>query len=251
MLEGRSVLVTGAGVGLGRAIALAAASAGAKVAVTAMDVASGEAVAEEIRARGGTAMPILCDVTDREDVEGAVAATLAAFGKLDAFVHNANSARTASAKLIEDIDEGAWDDQVAVALRAVLYAAWAALPALVAVRGTLIVLTSNAGIEGSDFLPGYSAVKGAQRGLVKSLAREWGPAGVRVNAVAPSAVTPALEAFLEREPHMRTHLVRRAALRRFGDAESDIGPVVNFLIGDDSAFISGQTLAVNGGALML
>ena len=100
-------------------------------------------------------------------------------------------------------------------------------------------------------MPIYSAVKGAQRALVKSLAWEWGHFGVRVNAVLPSAVTPALQAYLKREPHMRSLLLQRAALCRMGDAETDIGRALNFLVGSDSGFISGQTLTVNGGALML
>jgi len=251
MLQGKSVLVTGGSQGIGRGIALAAAAAGAAVTVSAIDREGAETVADEIRARGHTASAVACDVTKRADVEHAVAAAVAALGRLDALIHNANSAHAGRPTLLEDLPEESWDDQVAVGLRGLLFCAQAALPALEQTRGSLLILTSNAGIEGSDFLPAYSAVKGAQRALAKSLAREWGPRGVRVNAMAPSAVTPALENFLEREPHMRTHLVRRAALRRFGDAESDIGRAMNFLIGDDSAFVTGQTLLVNGGALML
>lgn len=251
MLQGCSVLVTGASQGIGRGIALAAAAAGANVMVTAIDRVGALTVADEIRARGHAALPAICNVAERDHIERAVAETLAAFGRLDAFVHNATSAHSSRPTSLEELSEESWEDQVAVGLRAVLFAAKAALPPLKESRGSFLILTSNAGIEGSDFLPAYSAVKGAQRALTKSLAREWGPLGIRVNAMAPSAVTPALEAFLEREPHMRAHLVRRAALRRFGDAEADIGRAMNFLIGTDSAFVSGQTLLVNGGALMI
>jgi NAD(P)-dependent dehydrogenase (short-subunit alcohol dehydrogenase family) len=110
---------------------------------------------------------------------------------------------------------------------------------------------SNAGIEGSLPLPVYSAIKGAQRGLVKSLAREWGPAGVRVNAIAPVAMTPAMDKFFDAQPAMEDYIKSAAALRRIGDPQADIGPVLNFLIGPDSAFITGQTLLVNGGATMV
>jgi 3-oxoacyl-[acyl-carrier protein] reductase len=115
----------------------------------------------------------------------------------------------------------------------------------------MVLLTSPAGIDGTATLPVYSSVKGAQRALAKSLAREWGPLGVRVNAVSPSAVTPALAAYLEREPHMRPHMINRAALRRMGDPELDIGRAMNFLIGPGARFVSGQTLIVSGGAMML
>lgn len=250
MLDGRTVLVTGASEGLGRGIALAAGAAGAAVVVTALDAAGADSVAAEIRARGGEAIATRCDVTTRADLESAVATSLRAFRRLDALVHNAN-VTSPLARSIQDIGEEDWDASVSVGLRPIFHSARAVLPALIESRGCMIVLTSQSGIDGTPTLPIYATVKGAQRALVKSLAREWGPLGVRVNGVAPSAVTPALVLHLEREPHMRTHMIARSPLRRFGDAEHDVGRAVTFLIGPDSGFITGQTLVVNGGALMM
>jgi 3-oxoacyl-[acyl-carrier protein] reductase len=250
MLRGCSVLITGATEGIGSGIALAAGAAGAGVAVTGLDLRAAERVADAIRARGGRAIAAQCDVTQSGDIKGAVAAAIEAFGQLDAFVHNAN-VTSARARSVEDIGDDDWTMPVLVGLRPIFASARAVLPALAQSRGSMIVLTSQAGIDGTTILPVYSAVKGAQRALVKSLAREWGPQGVRVNAVAPSAMTPAQEAYLTREPHMRAHLIERSPLRRMGDAERDIGRAVNFLIGKDSLFVTGQTLVVNGGALML
>jgi 3-oxoacyl-[acyl-carrier protein] reductase len=250
MLRGCSVLITGATEGIGSGIALAAGAAGAGVAVTGLDLRAAERVADAIRARGGRAIAAQCDVTQSGDIKGAVAAAIEAFGQLDAFVHNAN-VTGARARSVEDIGDDDWTMPVLVGLRPIFASARAVLPALAKSRGSMIVLTSQAGIDGTTILPVYSAVKGAQRALVKSLAREWGPQGVRVNAVAPSAMTPAQEAYLTREPHMRAHLIERSPLRRMGDAERDIGRAVNFLIGKDSLFVTGQTLVVNGGALML
>ncbi len=250
MLAGYSVLITGAWEGLGRGLALAAGAAGAGVVVSALAKNRAEDVAGEIRARGGAAVGIACDVTRRADIAAAVAVARAEFGRLDAFVHNAND-MGAGITGVEAITDAAWDSPVAIGLRPIFFAAREVLPALVESQGTMILMTSPAGIDGTATLPVYSAVKGAQRALTKSLAREWGPLGVRVNAVSPSAVTPALAAYLEREPHMRSHMVKRAALRRMGDAELDIGRALNFLIGPGSRFVTGQTLIVSGGAMML
>ena len=109
------------------------------------------------------------------------------------------------------------------------------------------MLTSVDGIEGDEDLPLYSAVKGAQRGFVKSLAREWGPSGVRVNGLAPLAMTPALERAVERDATLLPRISQLVPLRRFGDPADDIGPAAVFLCSDQSRYITGQTLIVSGG----
>ena len=251
MLDNRTVLLTGAAQGVGRGLALAAASAGAAVVITARSIEGAEEVAGEIRSAGGKAAACRCDVTSLADLKAAVALATEKFGRLDALVHNATSRFSGKGVQLQNVTDEDWNDQVAVGLRGSYLCAQAALPALKAVGGTFIILVSNAGIEGSLPLPVYSAIKGAQRGLVKSLAREWGPDGIRVNAIAPVAMTPAMGKFFEAQPEMKEYIKSGAALRRVGDPEADIGPVLNFLIGQDSAFIAGQTLLVNGGATMV
>lgn len=250
-LNGLSVLVTGAAQGVGRGIALAAAAEGAAVAVTARRIEAAQAVADEIAARGGRATALTCDVGDRASVEAAIAGTVAAFGKLDGLVHNAVSGFSSVPVAIEDVPEDNWDDQMRVSFRGTLHCAQAAFPALRDSGGTLVVLTSNAGIEGNPSIGPYSAMKGAQRGFIKSLAREWGPLGIRVNGIAPVALTPAMDKFFELHPHMVPVISNRAALGRIGDCESDIGSGVAFLLGPQSRFVSGQTLILTGGAYML
>jgi NAD(P)-dependent dehydrogenase (short-subunit alcohol dehydrogenase family) len=251
MLSGKVVMLTGASQGVGKGLALAAASAGATAVITARNIEAAEAVAVEIRAGGGKALGLRCDVTNRAEVEAAVTSTVQEFGRLDALVHNATSRFSGKGAQLQNVTDEDWNDQVAVGLRATFHCAQATFPALRLAAGSFIVLVSNAGIEGSLPLPVYSAIKGAQRGLVKSLAREWGPDGVRVNAIAPVAMTPAMEKFFEAQPEMRDYIRSGSSLRRIGDPQDDVGPVLNFLIGPDSAFITGQTLLVNGGATMV
>lgn len=250
-LAAESVLVTGASQGVGRGIALAAGAAGAAVTVTARRIAAAEAVAADIRGRGGRAVAAVCDVTDRGQVDAAVAAAVREFGRLTALIHNAVSPQSSLPVPIERAEGPNWDEQIAVGVRGSFYCAQAALPHLRASKGTFIVLTSNGGIEGSVSLPVYGAVKAAQRGLVKSLAREWGPLGIRVNAVSPVAMTAAMENYFKLQPAQKPVIEGRAALGRIGDCEADVGRAVNFLISRDSGFVTGQTLVLTGGAFML
>ncbi len=248
-LAGRSVLVTGAGRGLGRGVALACAAAGADVVVASPRENGAETVAE-IEARGGSAAWARCDATVASDVEAAVAATVGRNGGLDVVIHNATSRRSSEPVRLDDVDEALWDEHASVSLRGAYYCAQAALPQLRARRGRLILMTSPAGIEGSAMLPVYSVVKGALRGFAKSLAREWAPFGVTVNAVSPLAETPAMTSAYERDPTLQSRLGRVVPMGHLGDPETEIGPAIVFLAGDGAGYITGQTLAVDGGRFM-
>ena len=252
-LDGRTVLVTGAGQGVGRGIALAVAAAGGSVVVTARRQSAVDDVVAEISDRGGAARVAgaICDVTELAEVSAAVGVAVDRFGGLDAAVHNATSPYSSRSAVLEDVTDEHWDELVAVALRGGFHVAAASARALRERRGSLVILTSTAAIEGSGPLPGYAAVKAAQRAMVKSLAREWGPSGVRVNALAPVAVTRAMADFFQREPEAAERLAERAAVRRLGEPEADIGRALTFLVGPDASFVTGQTLVVNGGAMLL
>jgi 3-oxoacyl-[acyl-carrier protein] reductase len=251
MLEGKSVVITGAARGIGKGLALATASAGAGVVVTARTLAAAQTVVDEIASRGGRAVPFQCDVTDRKAVEGSVAAALEHFGRLDAMVHNAISPLSGQDTPLEAVSDEHWDEQVHIALRGAFYCAQASFEALRSTGGTYVVLTSTGGIDGSRDRPVYSAVKGAQRGFVKALAREWGPHGVRVNAIAPVAVTETMAVALETRPELAQYIKFGVSLGRLGDPEKDTGGALKFLIGPDSAFITGQTFLVDGGRTSL
>ncbi|MFT5202895.1 MAG: NAD(P)-dependent dehydrogenase (short-subunit alcohol dehydrogenase family) [Candidatus Aldehydirespiratoraceae bacterium] len=246
LLTGRVAIVTGAGQGVGEGIAASMAAAGAAVVIAARRAETGEPAAERIRANGGTAVFERCDVTNRADVDAAVAAAIAQFDRLDTMVHNAVSP-PGPPRPIQEIDDETIALQIATSTTASFHCAQAAFPHLQADYGSLILLTSPAGIEGSGNLPLYGAVKGAQRGLLKSLAREWGPAGVRVNAIAPVAWTPAMDTATAANPTLEARLRGRTPLQRIGDPTDDIGPVAVFLASSLSRHMTGQTLAVDGG----
>ena len=247
-LEGRTAIVTGAGQGVGEGIALALAAAGANVVVAARRAGTGQPVVEEITARGGTARCIVTDVTVRADVEATVAATVEAYGGLEVMVHNAF--RGGPPHRLEDVDDALWRPFSRTAVWGSYHCAVAAHPHLAAAgdRGRLVLVTSPSGIEGSANLPVYSPVKGAQRAMAKSLAREWGPAGITVNCIAPVAATPSLRSAFAANPVLEQRLAARTPLGRVGDPERDIGEVVAFLGSDAAGYVTGQTIVCDGGS---
>jgi NAD(P)-dependent dehydrogenase (short-subunit alcohol dehydrogenase family) len=244
-----SVLITGAARGIGHGLVAAFASAGWDVAVTARRREDAEVVARALEATGANAIAAGCDVTEPSAVDAAVAAAVAAFGGLDAVVHNAVSERSSQPVDLEHAAPELWDEHASVALRGAWRCARAAFEPLREREGALLVLTSPAGISGSANLSFYAAVKGGQQAFVRSLAREWGPEGVRVNGLAPLAHTAALDDAFRADPDLRGRVTASIPLGRVGDPEHDIGPPAVFLCSDAARYITGQTLVVNGGRL--
>ncbi len=187
------------------------------------------------------------DVTVAHEVEGAVQTAVDEFGGLDAVVHNATSRRSSEVVAIDAINDEGWDDHMAVSLRGAYHCARFALPHLARRRGRLVLMTSPAAMEGSVALPAYAAAKGAVRGLAKSLAVEWGPLGVGVVCLSPLARTPALARAFVENPALEARLAQVVPLGRVGDSDTDIAPVVVFLVGEGARYITGQTIVVDGG----
>lgn len=247
--QDRVVLVTGAGAGIGRGIALACAAHGASV-IVATRGDNGQEVVEAARARGHEAAWAQCNVADPDQVAEAVADAIGRYGRLDALVHNATSGRSSQPHRLESVDAELLEDHVAVSLRGADHCARAAHQALKERSGAFLVMTSPAGIEGSGTLPLYATMKGALRGFMKSLAREWGPDGITVNAISPLGFSPAMERAIEADPAMEQRLASRVPMARIGDPEADIGAAVAFLVGSDSRYLTGQTIGIDGGHFM-
>lgn len=243
----RTVLVTGASGGVGRGIALACGRAGWQVWIAARRGPEAAAVAQEVTTVGGKGRAVTCDVGDEDSVRACLA-EVAASGGLDGIVHNATSGLSSQARSVADVTVDQLEDHVRVATRGLYLLARHGFALLAERHGSMVVLTSEAGFEGKRLLAPYAMVKAQQRGLVGVLAREWGPAGVRINAVAPLADSPAMQRAFVSDPHMEQRVMGRIPLGRLGDAADDIGVAVRFLLGDDARFVTGQTLMVDGGS---
>jgi NAD(P)-dependent dehydrogenase (short-subunit alcohol dehydrogenase family) len=248
LLSGRTAIVSGAGGGIGRGIAQALAASGANVVIAARRAATGDATMDLIARAGGRAISVQTDVAQRGDVERAIAAALSAFGGLDIVVHNASSGLSAVPAKCEEIDDAGWNEQAGTALDAAFHLARASFRHLRDTgRGRFIVLSSAQALHGGAMNPAYAALKSAQRGFVKALAREWGPSNILVNGIAPAAETDATKAHFERHPHLRAQIYATIPLRRMGEMREDIGGAIVALCSDQMRFVTGQMIPVDGG----
>jgi len=245
-LRGSVSLVTGGASGIGRAVAIAFASAGAKVVVADLDGRAAEATVKDIVGAGGAATSVEADVSRSADAQRLVAMTLQAYGRLDAAVNNAGLDGTRA--FTADCTEENWDRTVAVNLKGVWLCMKSEIPALLKQgRGAIVNVASVGGLVGVRGLPAYTASKHGVVGLTKAAALEYAKSGIRINAVCPALVdTPMVECQLGANPELKAQALALQPVGRLGTPE-EVAQAVLWLCSDAAAFVTGHAMAVDGG----
>jgi 2-deoxy-D-gluconate 3-dehydrogenase len=244
-LEGRTALVTGGASGIGQAIAISLARAGAKVAITFHSQSAEETIAQ-VRAAGTQCLAVQCDLAEPATAAAAVRATVEALGGLNILVNNAGIIRRADADLHSDTD---WSEVLDVNLNAVWRLSQeAGRHMLTQAHGKIINIASLLSFQGGVRVPSYAAAKHAVLGLTRALANEWAARGVNVNAIAPGYIETANTSALRADATRQRQILERIPAARWGQA-TDIAGAAVFLASDAAAYVNGHVLAVDGGWL--
>jgi NAD(P)-dependent dehydrogenase (short-subunit alcohol dehydrogenase family) len=240
-LQGRTALVTGGASGIGEAIVRGFVRNGSRVAVLDKAREAGEALAAEL---GSAVVFLPCDLTDVAALRAAVREAEARLGPVRALVNNAANDQRHT---IEDITPEQWDASQSINVRQQFFVSQAVVSGMKAAGGgTIVNLSSSAWLGGAPELVPYTAAKGAVEGLTRSLGAALGPAGIRVNAVAPGAVMTERQMRLWYTPETRARMIQRQAIEE-AILEEDIADAVLFLSSDDARMITKQSLLVDGG----
>jgi 3-oxoacyl-[acyl-carrier protein] reductase len=246
-IKGKVTLITGSGKGIGKAMALAFAQAGADVVIADKDAVAGERTSGAIEAEGKTKpLMIRVDVCDSDQVDHLVDKTLATYGRIDILVNNAGGGYPTVPLL--QMQETEWDRIVTLNLKSVFLCCKAVGQVMVRQRsGNIINMTSVVALGPFPMGANYSAAKAGVKNLTETLAVELAPFNIRVNALAPGPVeTPLTREFYEKNPQMKEQRVKAIPLKRLGKPE-DVADAALFLAGDASCYITGQTIVINGG----
>ena len=249
MLKDKIALITGGGQGGGQGIALALAKQGSHVVVTGRTLEKCETTAAMLRERGVKALALRCDVKSAEDLQSSLDKTIAEFGQLDILVNNAQE--VARGPLLGVSDEqftGNFDSGPLATFRLMKMA----YPHLKESKGNVINLCSSVMKRWDVGTYGvYAAVKAATQQLTRAAANEWGKDGIRVNAIMPHAKSPALAGWMKANPVEAEHFQKSIPLGYVGECEEDIGAFVAMMCSDGARYLSGQTIALDGGQVFI
>lgn len=242
-LKDRVAIVTGAGQGIGAAVAMAYAREGARVAVIDLNIEAAQRVAGGINAAGGQALALACNVAVRAQVEAMAAQVSDTWGQVDILVNNAGITRTA---MLHKMTQDQWDDVLAVHLSGSFNCLQAVVEGMIERRyGRIIFVTSAAGVLGTIGQINYSAAKAGVLGMAKSTARELARYNITANAIAPGAATPMTET-IRTDERFKEKYLDRIPLGRWAEPQ-EITPVFLFFASDASSYVTGQVVAADGG----
>ena len=246
-LEGKSALVTGAGVGIGRAIALTMADQGARVVVADLNEETAQETATLIREAGGDAHTFVADVSDEQRVSAMVKFAVDTFGSLDVACNSAAVSRGSGP--IHTFDKAVFDQTLDLCLTNTFLCMKYEIETMLEQTsgGSIVNISSNASLRGQPYNTAYAAAKSGVNLLTKSAAAEYGHKGIRINAVSPGVIrTPGVEKYFAEQPKIAEGLKQSAVMRRLGEP-SEIAEAVCFFASDRASFITGQLLSVDGG----
>jgi len=248
-LSGKTAIITGGGQGVGQGIAQVFAREGANVLITGRTPEKLEAAVVELKATGSSAAWIAGTAGIRADAEAAAAKAVELFGGIDILINNAQTSRPGV--MFEETDDALFALTIESGLYGTFQHMQAVLPHMKAKGGSIINFGSYEGIHGGIGFAAYAATKEAIRALSRTAARELGKHKIRVNVICPAALSPIAEQWTKDFPEEAEKVIKLVALGYLGDCAEDIGPAALFLASDDSRYVTGQTINVDGGQMML
>lgn len=249
-LNNRVVVITGASQGIGRSVAQLFAREGAKVAIVDINVIGGEETAALINNEGNSAIFVRCDISSREDVDAAAQAIKVALGPIDILINNAGITRPA---MLHKMTDAEWKQVIDVHMNGSFYWLQAVVNDMIERRwGRIVFVSSSTAQNGSIGQINYAAAKSAMLGMMRTAARELGKHNILVNAIAPAAATEMTKKIMtdpkfaaSQEAALKQHPLRRSA------EPEEIAPAFLYLVSDESSYVTGQVLSVDGGSMLV